>query len=248
MTNQFLLPLLIVAQEAAQTVTEATAEVDRLNPWELILKADLVVQGVMILLLLASVISWTIIFWKWIGLSNAANENQKFADSFWSAGSLDGAIRASKSHPNSALTRIFETGLHEFNLVTQLEMQRPETIELLESNVARSLDKAVKIEVESFQRYNSFLANVASAAPFIGLFGTVWGIMNAFIGIGAEGSSNLAVVAPGIAEALIATAMGLFAAIPAVLFYNFFVGHIKSLSNSMAHFSTDFLNTAKRSI
>lgn len=236
MTNSFLFPLLIGQQ------------IEPLNPWELILKADIVVQGVMVLLLLASVLSWTVIFWKYFLLSNATKENQKFADSFWAAGSLDGAIRASKAHPTNALTRIFESGLQEYNLITQLELNRNENLELLESNVTRALEKAIKIEQEAYQKYNSFLANTASAAPFIGLFGTVWGIMNAFIGIGSQGSSNLAVVAPGIAEALIATAMGLFAAIPAVLFYNYFVGQIKSLTSAMNHFATDFLNTAKRSL
>lgn len=248
MTNHFLVSMLLVAQETAEPITQASSQVEPLNPWELVLKADIVVQGVMVLLVVASIISWTIIFWKYFLLKKAEKENQKFAESFWAAGSLEGATRASKAYPDTSLSRIFETGLHEFNLISQLEQPKADTIELLESNVSRSLDKAIRVEAENFQRYNSFLANTASAAPFIGLFGTVWGIMNAFIGIGAEGSSNLAVVAPGIAEALIATALGLFAAIPAVLFYNYFVGRIKSLNSGMSHFATDFLNTAKRSL
>jgi len=220
----------------------------QLNPWDLVLQAGLVVQGVMILLLLASIISWTIIFWKWWLLRNAADQNAAFSESFWASGSLEGALRASKAHPEASLTRIFETGLNEYNQVSALELDRGQKIELLESNVARSLDKAVKAEAEEYRQYVSFLANTASAAPFIGLFGTVWGIMNSFIGIGATGAANLAVVAPGIAEALIATAMGLFAAIPAVLFYNFFTNKIRSLSGQMTHFTTDFMNTAKRNL
>jgi biopolymer transport protein TolQ len=236
MKNAFLLPLLVGQSEGA------------LNPIDLILDAGWVVKAVMLLLLIASIVSWTIIFWKWWLLRDAARENQRFAEAFWTAGSLDAASRAAQAHPKASLTRVFESGLHEFNQVNELNLNRDETIELLESNVTRSLDKAVKIETEGLQRNVGFLANTASAAPFIGLFGTVWGIMNSFINIGATGASNLAVVAPGIAEALIATAMGLFAAIPAVLFYNYFVGFIKVMSSSMRHFTTDFLNTAKRSV
>lgn len=220
----------------------------QLNPWDLVLQAGLVVQGVMIILLLASIISWAIIFWKWWLLKDAAAQNRAFSESFWASGSLDGALRASKAHPDASLNRVFETGMNEYKQVSALDLSRDEKIELLESNVARSLDQAAKAESEKYRQYVPFLANTASAAPFIGLFGTVWGIMNSFIGIGATGASNLAVVAPGIAEALIATAMGLFAAIPAVLFYNFFINKIRILSSQMTQFSTAFLNTAKRNL
>jgi biopolymer transport protein TolQ len=146
------------------------------------------------------------------------------------------------------MTRVFQAGLLEFNSITALKLNRDNTIELIESNLARSLSKAVGVEAASLQRKLAFLASTASTAPFIGLFGTVWGIMTSFINIGATGASNLAVVAPGIAEALIATAMGLFAAIPAVLFYNYFVNRIRTISADLNNFSSDFLNTAKRSI
>jgi len=238
MTNSFLTQILIHAASDAATI----------NPIDLVIQAGWVVKVVLSLLLLASIICWTVIFWKWWLLRDAARENQRFAEAFWASGSLDGAARASKAHPKASLTRIFEAGLNEFNQVNNLKLNRDETVELIETNVTRALDKSVRIENENFHRYLSFLANTASAAPFIGLFGTVWGIMNSFINIGSTGASNLAVVAPGIAEALIATAMGLFAAVPAVLFYNYFVGSVKALTNSMQHFSTDFLNTAKRSI
>ncbi len=222
--------------------------VEALNPIDLILEAGWVVQGVMILLLAASFISWFIIFYKWFLLKGVTAENLKFADNFWAAGTLEGAARASKAFPQSPLTRIFETGIQEYNQIAQLKLAREDCVELLETNMTRSLQKAIKIETEQLMKSVSFLANTASAAPFIGLFGTVWGIMNSFISIGATGASNLAVVAPGIAEALIATAMGLFAAIPAVLFYNLFISKIKVLTSGMNHFATDFLNTAKRSL
>lgn len=237
MNNNFLISLII-----QQAQTEA------LNPIDLILEAGWVVKAVMLLLILASIISWTIIFWKWWLLRDAKNENMKFHEAFWASGSLEAAQRASQAHPRATLTRVFEAGLREFNQVSELNLGREDTIELLETNVNRALDKTVKVETEQLQGYLSFLANTASAAPFIGLFGTVWGIMNSFINIGASGASNLAVVAPGIAEALIATAMGLFAAIPAVLFYNYFTTHVKSMSSYMRQFTTDFMNTAKRSL
>lgn len=221
---------------------------ESLNPIDLMLQADWVVKIVMFLLIVASIVCWTIILAKWTGLRSASKQNQSFSEDFWTSGSLEAAQRVSEAHPNSNLTRIFKTGLHEFNQISQLNLNRDETVELLETNVTRSLEKAIKIESENLNANISFLANTASAAPFVGLFGTVWGIMNSFINIGQTGASNLAVVAPGIAEALIATAMGLFAAIPAVLFYNFFVHKTKRITLGMKHFSTDFLNTAKRSI
>lgn len=221
---------------------------EALNPIDLILEAGWVVKGVMLLLLIASFVSWFIIFYKWFLLKGVTEENLKFSDNFWAAGTLEGAARASKAFPQSPLTHIFETGIQEYNQIAQLKLSRDECFELLETNMTRCLQKAIKLETEKLMRSVSFLANTASAAPFIGLFGTVWGIMNSFINIGATGASNLAVVAPGIAEALIATAMGLFAAIPAVLFYNLFISRIKSLTSGMNHFATDFLNTAKRSL
>ncbi len=181
-------------------------------------------------------------------LRASARENKKFHDAFWAAGSLDAAVRASKAHPSAGLTRVFEAGLHEFNQINSLSLKRDETLDLIETNVTRALQKATKHESESISRFNGLLANIASSAPFIGLFGTVWGIMTAFLDIEAKGSSSLATVAPGIAEALIATAMGLFAAIPAVLAYNYFVARGKSFVTSMNAFAADFVNTAKRSL
>ena len=236
MHNSFLIPLLI--QNAS----------DSLNPIDLIFEAGWVVKTVMGLLLLASVVSWTIIFWKIWLLRGASRENIRFADAFWSAGSLESARKLTQAQPHSGLSRVFESGLQEFNQISDLRLSREQSIELLETNVSRSLDKAVKIETQGLQSFLGFLANTASTAPFVGLFGTVWGIMNSFINIGATGASNLGVVAPGIAEALIATAMGLFAAIPAALAYNTFASKIRLMTQGMRHFTTDFMNTAKRSL
>lgn len=236
MQNSFFLPLLI-SQSAPS-----------LNALDLVGQAGWVVKTVMALLLIASVISWTIIFWKWWYLRGAAAQNSKFADSFWAAGSLDGATRAAQTHSGAPMTRVFQAGLNEFNHVKNLKLDRTQTIELVETNVTRTLNKAASTEIERLQRYLAFLASTASTAPFVGLFGTVWGIMTSFINIGATGASNLAIVAPGIAEALIATAIGLFAAIPAVLFYNYFVNQIKGIAGGMQNFTADFLNMAKRNL
>ncbi len=237
MTNTILSAFLLVSDGGAA-----------LNIIDLINQAGWVVKAVMALLLLASILSWTIIFWKWMSLRSAAEENRKFSESFWAAGSLDAATRSARSFASAPLSRVFESALQEFNQVNGMKLGRDEKIELIETNVARTLDKASTIETDNLQSYVAFLANTASSAPFVGLFGTVWGIMTSFINIGATGASNLAVVAPGIAEALIATAMGLFAAIPAVLFFNFFASRIRAISSMMTNFSTDFLNTAKRSL
>lgn len=220
-----------------------------LNILDLISQAGWVVKVVMGLLLLSSVVCWTVIFWKWFfELRVASRENSQFAQAFWAAGSLESAKKASSQFTHAPMTRVFLTGLQEFNEITNLKLNRESTIELVESNLARALSRAVSAETYGLQRNLAFLASTASTAPFVGLFGTVWGIMTSFINIGATGASNLAVVAPGIAEALIATAMGLFAAIPAVLFYNYFVNRIKAIGNELNHFSSDFLNTAKRSL
>jgi biopolymer transport protein TolQ len=226
-------------------VSDASAS---LNPLDLVAQAGWVVKAVMLILLLSSIISWVIIFWKWWSLRDASSENQKFADVFWASGTLEGAQKAAKNFPLAPLTRVLESGLNEFNQIQALKLGRSETIELVETNLVRSLEKTTAVEAEGLHSYLSFLASTSSTAPFVGLFGTVWGIMTSFINIGATGASNLAVVAPGIAEALIATAMGLFAAIPAALFYNFFVNKIRGLRSAMENFSSDFLNTAKRNI
>lgn len=219
-----------------------------INVWSLVAQAGWVVKGVMLLLVAASVLCWTIIFWKFMVLRAAKSANQQFADSFWAAGSLEAAQKAAKNHQDAPVTRVFEGGLQEYNQVMALKLERPVAAELLEENVSRSLEKCISIETQQLQKNLPFLATTASAGPFIGLFGTVWGIMTSFINIGATGASNLAVVAPGIAEALIATAIGLFAAIPAAVFYNIFSNAIREIGSSMRHFSADFMNTAKRSL
>ena len=229
MTNSFLVWTLVQSTGTA------------LDPWKLVLQAHWVVQGVMILLLLSSIAAWAIIFWKMIFLRTSEKENQKFQEAFWAAGSMDAAIRAAKVHPQAGLTRIFDAGLQEFNQITALQLARVESLDLIESNVSRSLSKAVRVEGEILARFNGLLANIASAAPFIGLFGTVWGIYHALVAISSSGSAQIDQVAGPIGEALIMTALGLAVAIPAVLGFNTINRSNKLLVTDLNRFGNDLL-------
>lgn len=219
-----------------------------LSVWNLIEQAGWVVRFVMLLLAAASIVSWTIILGKFWELRAAKRANQEFSDAVWAAGSLETAKSLAKNYPQAPLTRVFDAGLQEFSKVSDLKLPREQAVEIFESNLGRSLEKSINVEASAMTKSLQFLATTASASPYIGLFGTVWGIMTSFINITATGSSTLKAVAPGIAEALIATAIGLFAAIPATVSYNFFASNVKRMSDSMRHFAAEFMNTAKRSL
>jgi biopolymer transport protein TolQ len=210
-----------------------------------------VVMGTLVLLLLFSVISWYIIGYKWFYLRRAHSESISFLDTFWQSKRLDEIYQASQSYKRSPVSQVFKAGYVE---LTKLKGQEGGSNTMSASlggleNVERSLRRAASAEVTHLESLVPFLATVGSTAPFVGLFGTVWGIMNAFVNINAlteGGEVSLAVVAGPIAEALIATAIGLFAAIQAVIAYNYFVNRIKVLSAEMDNFSADFLNIVKR--
>ncbi len=157
-----------------------------------------------------------------------------------------------KSFPHTPLTVLFREGYQELNHVQKRregQEGKGVTTDLgAVGNVGRALHRATTVETQRLERYLTFLATTGSTAPFIGLFGTVWGIMNAFHGIGQTGSANLAVVAPGISEALVATALGLVAAIPAVMAYNHFLSKVRGLINEMDNFSQEFLNIVERTV
>jgi len=191
---------------------------------------------VLAILLAFSIISWTIIFLKWVALNRAYRSSEKFSDLFWQNPNFDEVARKTKHYQNSPLVSLFNSGLQE-------SMRSPHTSghENHKERVIHALRRASSEELASLERYNNFLATVGSTAPFIGLFGTVIGIMNSFHQIGAQNSASLATVAPGIAEALIATAAGLMAAIPAVIAYNYFGGMLRKLSVQMDTFAGDFL-------
>jgi biopolymer transport protein TolQ len=211
----------------------------------------LVVKLVLLILLVFSVISWAIIFDKFRQVHRANRESERFLDFFWKTKRFDAISAQLDRFASSPIAVLFNEGYSELTKLAQKgdEKEDPHVISTELGgidNIARALRRATTSEITRLEKYLTFLATTGSTAPFIGLFGTVWGIMTAFKGIGETGSASLAVVAPGIAEALIATAIGLVAAIPAVIGYNHFQHKIKVLIAGMDSFSTEFLNIVQR--
>ncbi len=220
---------------------------------ELVLEAGPVVKLVLLILAFLSIFTWAIIFFKFRAIRNARAESRQFLDVFWESKKLDSIYDTSEELSSSPVAAVFKAGYQELIRLKKANPTRsPSARESLGpepgglGNISRAMQKATMSEINQLERFLTFLATTGSAAPFIGLFGTVWGIMDSFRSIGVMGSANLTVVAPGISEALIATAMGLFAAIPAVMAYNFFVNRIKTLVNEMDIFSSEFLNIVER--
>ena len=222
----------------------------RLDILQLVLNASPVVKGVLGLLILMSVASWFVIGSKTIYLSNAASRSARFQDAFWKTGRLDEIWRVSEASPPSPVSEVFRAGYTELAKLQKRRQEAPDQAseELLGDieSVQRALDRARTTAITDMESRVPLLGTTASAGPFIGLFGTVWGIMNSFRNIGSKGAANLATVAPGIAEALVATAIGLMAAIPAVMAYNYFSRRIRVISAEMETFSSDFLNIVRR--
>lgn len=224
--------------------------------FDLIERSSLLSQAVLAILLFFSVLSWAVILFKLQQFRRVESQTARFRDVFRRSSKFSDVHSVSRSLARSPLAGIFEAGYTELNAQLRHHGERSNdpglrkaaarpTLRSFEA-LDRALLRAANVEVARLERRVMFLATTASITPFIGLFGTVWGIMTAFQGIGATGSTNLAVVAPGIAEALIATAAGLFAAIPAVYFYNHFTQKIKELAGSMDDFSLEFLNITER--
>ena len=206
---------------------------------DLILNASLVVQFVMLILVLASVISWTMIFNKYVLLKHSKNNADIFEEKFWSSEDLSplyNRITAGR-YVSSGMEKIFEAGYKEFS---RLQKQKNIDPEVILDGAQRSMRIAMNKEVDHLETNLSFLATVGSTSPYIGLFGTVWGIMNSFQALGTVQQATIAMVAPGISEALIATAMGLFAAIPAVIAYNRYSYDVERLINRYDNFSEEF--------
>ncbi|MBW8707773.1 MAG: protein TolQ [Alphaproteobacteria bacterium] len=205
------------------------------------MRADIIVKAVMILLLLASLWSWTIIFNKLVTLSNLKRKARRFEKLFWSGQSLDELYQAFAAKNDHPLAAMFIAGLREWRRA--FEGTNPLRESLL-PGVKERIEKAMSVtilrEVDGIEKNLGMLATIGSVSPFVGLFGTVWGIMNSFSAIAARHDTTLAVVAPGIAEALFATAMGLLAAIPAVIFYNRFVAEIGRYVNQLDAFADEF--------
>lgn len=219
--------------------------------WHAITSANFVVQLVLLSLAILSVVCWAIIFNKRRQLKAMTAANRPFEDAFWKAASLDDIFANLKNHPDSGMANLFRAGYLELRKIADSSLANnpnEDTRPLLTGldNLQRALNKAIDTEVSHLESRLTILATTGSTGPFIGLFGTVWGIMGSFQKIGATGMASLAVVAPGISEALIATAIGLLAAIPATVAYNYFTTEVKRHELALNNFSADFLNIAKR--
>ena len=219
---------------------------------DLVARSGLLSRFVLLILILFSVASWAIVLRKILHFRHVESESERFRDVFRRSRKFSEVQAVCGSLNRSPLVGIFQTGYAELN--SQLRASNDDDSPPSDSSLTlrsidaldRALQRAAAVEVNKMESRIEFLATTASITPFIGLFGTVWGIMNSFQGIAATGSSSLGVVAPGIAEALIATAAGLFAAIPAVYFYNHLTHRVKLFVSEMDDFSLEFLNIAER--
>ncbi len=225
---------------------------------QMILYAGPMVRLILLLLLFFSVASWAVIFAKYRTIKRARKESAHFVELFWNSRDLSEAFAASKRLRHSPLAKVFRLAYVELKKVNRSQSSTTGDEEAGQAslsqkmvavdNIKRTLRRAVNMELTGLGKALPFLATTGNTTPFIGLFGTVWGIMNAFRGIGLRGSANLATVAPGISEALIATAAGLAAAIPAVVAYNYFTSKVRVLESEMQNFSADFLNLMERDL
>jgi len=213
----------------------------------LMLNASWVVQAVVLILLLVSVFSWAAIFRKILSLSRVKNLNDEFEREFWSGKSLNELFAAATQNAKLAgpMERIFASGMREYQ---KLRERRISDSGLLMDGARRAMRASLQREMDEIESNLSMLASVGSVSPYIGLFGTVWGIMHAFTGLAALQQVTLAKVAPGIAEALVATAIGLFAAIPAVLAFNRFSRDIDRVDNKLETFIEEFSNILQRNV
>jgi biopolymer transport protein TolQ len=217
-----------------------------MNIIKLLSDATLVVKAILLILLFFSVFSWTIIIYKRRALRTAAAQSKKFSEVFKKSRNLTEVQEASKSYPGSPLAAIFQAGFKEMAYLAKQQTAAAGTNGSRLENLGRALTKASNAEVAKMEKMMGFLATTGSVTPFIGLLGTVWGIMDSFIRIASTRSASMTSVAPGIAEALIATAVGLFAAIPAVIAYNAFLHTIKDRITDMEDFSLELLSIAER--
>jgi len=222
---------------------------ETLSIWSLIAGASLLVQAVMLILFLASVVSWVMILQRASYQSRAKSSLRKFEKQFWSGVDLSQLYRqgndAASRDKVDGVENIFRAGFKEFSRLRQQDKVDPDAVM---EGTQRAMRVAMSREQEKLEANLPFLASVASVSPYIGLFGTVWGIMNSFRGLASATQATLATVAPGISEALVATAMGLFAAIPAVLAYNRFSANAESLANSYETFAEEFSSILHRQL
>ena len=213
---------------------------------ELFLNASIVVKSVILLLLLASIISWMVIFERWLYINKVSQEFLAFESRFWSDSGLEALLAESQEegHQIIGAEYLFQIGFLDYKRLKNENIDS----ETIMSSVQRNMRAALAKEQALLEKHLPFLATVASVSPYIGLFGTVWGIMNSFRGLAGSSQATLSAVAPGISEALIATAIGLFAAIPALIAYNKFISESDSLVSSMEGFKEEFSAVLHRDI
>jgi biopolymer transport protein TolQ len=216
-----------------------------LDIWTLIVNASFVVKVVMVLLLVVSFMSWMFIFQKWFSIRRASRQTEQFEREFWSGNDLNALYQGAVNnrHTIGSLERIFEAGFREF---AKLRGQRGTEPTDMVDGARRAMRATFQREMDFLERHLAFLASTGSVSPYVGLFGTVWGIMHAFRSLANVQQATLAQVAPGIAEALVATAIGLFAAIPAVVAYNRYSHDIDRLANRFQSFMEEFSNILHR--
>ncbi len=233
---------------------ELTSQVaTSLSAWGLFLQADIIVKFVMIALVVASICSWAIIFDKISVLKIVKLKTKKFEERFWSGGSLDELFEFIGSKPTNPMAAIFTSAMKEWkkaNITKNSKSAKGARIRgvSLQQRIEKAMQITLDREIDSLENKLGFLASTGSVSPFVGLFGTVWGIMNSFHSIGAMQNTSLAIVAPGIAEALFATALGLVAAIPAVVAYNKFSSDIDRYAKQLENFSGEFATIMSRQI
>jgi biopolymer transport protein TolQ len=211
---------------------------EQITVWSLFLEADPVVKAVMLILAVASIWSWAVAVDKWLQFGDLEQHARKFEREFWSGRSIDEMDERAGDRPRDALSRVYAAAAREWREARRAGIAG-DAAQLVLDRVDRLMSAQISREMGRASRNMGVLATVGASAPFIGLFGTVWGIMNAFTNIAAQQQTNLAVVAPGIAEALFATALGLVAAIPAVIFYNKFTGDLDRFGDRLDTFSDE---------
>jgi len=218
-----------------------------LEIWTLIANASIVVKTVMVLLLAVSFMSWMFIFQKWFSIRRAASQTDKFEREFWSGNDLNALYQGAvnQRHTIGSLERIFEAGFREFAKLRSGQRAGTDASQMVDG-ARRAMRATFQREMDFLERHLAFLASTGSVSPYVGLFGTVWGIMHAFRSLANVQQATLAQVAPGIAEALVATAIGLFAAIPAVVAYNRYSHDIDRLANRFESFMEEFSNILHR--
>jgi len=226
--------------DVTQTGGTVGPEIQGFSVISLFMRADPIVKTVMVLLFLASLWSWAIIINKWVALGLVNRRAHRFEKVFWSGLSLDELYQQYSSRTDHPMAAIFIAALREWRRAFENGPPRDAIVASVKERVDKAMSVTILRETDGLERQLGFLATVGATAPFVGLFGTVWGIMNSFSAIAARHDTTLAVVAPGIAEALFATAMGLLAAIPAVIFYNKFVNDISRYTSRVEAFSDEF--------